>query len=69
MRGERRGSPRGEGASSVASTGQSPKTEFMMLLTFGSIIVTTMEMMIIVQQKNLRCNFVENENDDTNDNI
>ena len=49
MRGERRGSPRGGGASSAASTGQSPKTEFMVLLTFGSIIVTMMEMTIIVQ--------------------
>ena len=49
MRGERRGSPRGGGASSAASTGQSPKTEFMVLLTFGSFIVTTLEMTIIVQ--------------------
>ena len=49
MRGERRGSPRGGGASSVASTGQSPKTEFMVLSTVGSFIVTKMEMTIIVQ--------------------
>ena len=50
MRGERRGSPRGEGAPSAASTGQSPKTEFMVLLTdVGSFIVTTMEVTIIVQ--------------------